>query len=94
MKPTSRQIVTWVMLLAFLAVVGAGPVLAQDKKININKATVEELCALERIGPAYAQRIVDYRNQNGLFEQPADIMKVRGIGVKTFEANKDSMTCE
>jgi competence protein ComEA len=63
-------------------------------KVNINKATVDELCVLKRIGPSYAQRIVDYREQNGPFEKPEDIMKVRGIGLKTFEANKDMMTCE
>jgi competence protein ComEA len=74
---------------------GIGPTLAQERvKININKATVEELSTLRRIGPSYAQRIVDYRKEHGPFQKPEDIMKVRGIGIKVFEANKDIITCE
>ena len=74
---------------------GVGSTLAQEEvKININKATVEELSTLKRVGQSYAQRIVDYRNANGPFQKPEDIMKVQGIGVKTFEVNKDIITCE
>ena len=69
--------------------------MAQEQvKININKATVDELCTLKRVGPSYAQRIVDYREQNGSFEKPEDIMNVRGIGWKTFEANKEVIICK
>ena len=72
-----------------------GPALAQEQvKININKATVDELVTLKRIGPSYAQRIVDYRNENGPFQKPEDIMNVRGIGMKTYEANKSIIICE
>ena len=95
MKKSTRKIVTVILLFTFLLGTGIGPALAQQQvKININKASVEELSTLKRIGPSYAQRIVDYRKQNGPFEKPEDIMKVRGIGVKTFEANKDFITCE
>lgn len=66
---------------------------AEDsQKININTATVEELVKLDRIGPAYAERIVQYREDNGPFQAPEDIMKVKGIGRKTFEANRDRIT--
>jgi len=61
-------------------------------KININQASVEEIAQLERVGPKYAQRIVQYREKNGPFEKPEDIMKVRGIGPKTWEINKDRIT--
>jgi len=64
------------------------------EKINLNTATVEELMTLERIGPKYAQRIIDYREANGPFEEIEDIMKVKGIGQKTFDANKDVITVE
>ena len=95
MKKSTRQTVTVILLFAFLLGAGMGPSMAQQKvKININKASVDELSTLKRIGPSYAQRIVDYRKQNGPFEKPEDIMKVRGIGIKTFEANKDFITCE
>jgi competence protein ComEA len=84
-----------ILLVTFLVGLGIGTALAQDQvKVNINKASVDELSTLKRIGPSYAQRIVDYRKQNGPFEKPEDIMKVRGIGIKTFEANKDFIICE
>jgi len=61
-------------------------------KVNINKASVEELVTLKRVGPKYAQKIVDYRTQNGAFKTAEDITKVPGIGPKTWEANKDRIT--
>ena len=62
------------------------------EKININMASVEEIAQLDRIGPKYAERIVEYRQKNGPFEKPEDILKVRGIGAKTWEVNKDKIT--
>lgn len=58
-------------------------------KININTASVEQLMQLERVGAKYAERIVEHREKNGLFKAPEDIMNVKGIGQKTWEANKD-----
>lgn len=65
-------------------------VFAEDQgKININTATAEELVQLDRVGPSYADKIVAFRQENGLFKTPEDIMLVAGIGQKTFELNKD-----
>lgn len=61
-------------------------------KINLNSATVEQLDALPGIGPAIAQRIVDYRQANGAFTAPEDIMNVRGIGQATYEKLQDLIT--
>lgn len=61
-------------------------------KININTASAAELQNLPRIGPKVAQRIVDYRTQNGPFKKIEDIMKVRGIGEKVFDQIKDLIT--
>ncbi|MBA4369418.1 MAG: DNA-binding protein [Desulfobacterium sp.] len=61
-------------------------------KININKATVEELTKLDRIGKQYAQRIIAYREKNGPFQKPEDITKVKGIGDQIWEANKEVIT--
>jgi len=95
MQKRTKRILTGLLVVAFLLATGIGAVVAQEQvKININKATVGELCTLKRIGPSYAQRIVDYREKNGPFEKPEDIMKVTGIGLKTFEANKEIIVCE
>jgi len=64
------------------------------QKININKAPVEELVKLDRIGKQYAQRIVMYREKNGPFQKPEDITKVKGIGEKVWEANKEVIAVE
>jgi len=64
----------------------------EGKKINVNTATVEELVNLKRIGPKYAERIVQYREANGPFAKVEDITMVKGIGPKTLEVNKDVIT--
>ena len=62
--------------------------------ININTATLEELDALPGIGPSLAQRIIDYREQNGAFKQIEDVKKVRGIGDALFGDIKDMITVQ
>jgi len=71
-----------------MALVGSGWA-ADTAKININKASVSELTQLKRVGLKYAERIVEFRDKNGPFKKPEDIMRVRGIGFKTWELNKD-----
>ena len=60
--------------------------------VNINTANLEELCTLSGIGEVKAQAIIDWREENGSFETIEGIMKVKGIGAKTFEKNKDRLT--
>ncbi len=61
-------------------------------KIDLNTASVSELTTLKRIGPTYAQRIVDYRKKAGPFKKPEEITNVKGIGPKTWALNKDRIT--
>ena len=80
-------------IVAVFIMVLSGPAFAEDaSKININKASLEELIQLKRIGPKYAERIIEYREKEGPFKTPEDIVKVKGIGPKTFELNKDMIT--
>jgi competence protein ComEA len=62
---------------------------AEPQQIDINTASVQELTQLKGVGPAYAAKIVAYREANGPFAKSEDILQVPGIGVKTFEVNKD-----
>ena len=64
---------------------------AAADKININVAGLDELQKLPSIGPKIAQRILDYRKQNGNFKRVEDLMKVRGIGEKVFLKMKDQL---
>lgn len=56
----------------------------QDQKININTADVETLSSLNGVGPALAQRIIDYRSKSGNFKTIEDLKLVKGIGEKLF----------
>ncbi len=60
--------------------------------VNINTASLEELDSLPGIGPTIAQRIIDYREENGPFNTIEDIMNVSGIGPSTFEEIQDLIT--
>lgn len=62
-----------------------------DGKVNINTADSEQLQQLNGIGPATAEKIIDYRNEHGRFSSIEDIKNVSGIGDKTFDKFKDDI---
>ena len=62
------------------------------QKIDINRAELWLLEALPGIGEVLAQRIADYRSENGPFRRIEDLLKVSGIGPATFEKIKDYIT--
>lgn len=63
------------------------------EKININEASTEALQTLPGIGPALAERIVEYRTDNP-FETIEDLMGVSGIGQSSFEPMKHLITVD
>ncbi|MBI4357783.1 MAG: helix-hairpin-helix domain-containing protein [Candidatus Omnitrophica bacterium] len=67
-------------------------VAAQAKPISINKADAEGLQAVRGIGPALAERIIDFRSANGGFKSLEELKEVRGIGDAKFEKMKGQLT--
>jgi len=65
---------------------------AANGLVNINTAGQSELDTLPGIGPALAQRIIQYREANGAFQSIEDLKNVSGIGDKNFENMKDKIT--
>lgn len=68
---------------------GTGGAGAPAGPLDLNTATVADLDTLPRIGPALAQRIIDYREANGRFRSVDDLRSITGIGEKTFDGLKD-----
>ena len=63
----------------------------ENDKVNINTATLNELDSLPGIGPSTAQKIIDYREENGNFKTIEDLQNVKGIGDAKYEEIKDKI---
>ncbi len=71
----------------------AGPAAGADGgRVDLNTADVAALDTLPRVGPAIAQRIVDWREENGRFTAVEDLLAVPGIGDKMLEALRELVT--
>jgi competence protein ComEA len=84
-KKTETLKTVTTLLALFALALAAWPALAAEEVVNINDAAAGQLALLPRIGPALAERIVAFRDENGKFSSPDDLMLVRGIGEKTME---------
>ena len=67
---------------------------SKEKKVNINKASLEELKQVKGLGGKRAQDIIDHRETNGKFKSVDELKKVSGIGAKTIEKLKDYVTVD
>ncbi|NLI69813.1 MAG: transporter [Firmicutes bacterium] len=63
-----------------------------DGKVNINRATLEELTTLTGIGEKRARNIIEYRDAHGPFSKIEEIMNVPNIGAGLFEGIKENIT--
>lgn len=61
--------------------------------VDLNTATREELMRLPGVGPATADKILAYRSEQP-FRRPEDVMRIKGIGVKKFEAMRRFITVQ
>ena len=88
-EQTRRALVRALIVSLFPAAVAvAGPV-------NVNTADASTLAKeLDGIGPAKAAAIVEYRQKNGPFRTPEDLLKVDGIGQKVLDQNKANIRVE
>jgi competence protein ComEA len=82
-KNMLKVVLAGLLVFSFLV-----PVVYGADKVNINTADKQQLMTLKYIGEVLAQKIIEYRKTSP-FQKPEDIMKVSGVGEKTFEANKD-----
>ena len=77
----------------FFAVILAFPGFAfAANTVDINTADAKTLETLDGVGPSKAQAIIEYRQANGPFKSPDDLGKVKGIGDKTLEANRERIS--
>jgi len=93
MKKVTMAVIT--LMTVALMMAWAVQTMAEDSamagdmgKVNINTASHDELVTLEGVGDSYADRIIEYREKNGPFQSPEDLLKVKGIGEKTLDANQ------
>jgi competence protein ComEA len=90
------------LVLALVAAATAGPAATAGAaprpiaegggKVDLNRASAEELRAVPGIGPALSERIVKFREENGPFRRVDDLLKVRGIGEKSLEKMRPYLT--
>jgi competence protein ComEA len=63
--------------------------------VNINTATAEEIAeALNGVGLSKAEEIVRYREANGAFAHIDELVKVKGVGLKTVDKNRDNISLQ
>jgi competence protein ComEA len=86
----NRRFLSSLVLVGILLASAVSAAVASEARrvVNVNTADTSQLALLPRVGPAVAQRIIDFRKENGPFKSPEDLMLVQGIGEKTYQLIK------
>ena len=69
----------------------AGPGAPGVPKVSLGAATIEQLDQIDGIGPTLAQRIIEYRTEQGGFRSIGELREVEGIGEKRFETLREAL---
>lgn len=96
MKQLTVNILASVILLTVLAAAASAAAGESEKSgavVNINTATAAELSLLPGVGPSKAQAIIKYRGKHQ-FKKVEDILRVKGIGRKSFKAMRPYLAVE
>ena len=66
----------------------------ENVTVNINTADIEALTTLDGVGEVLAQRIIDYREENGGFASVEELSEVKGVGEKILSENRERLCVE
>ena len=91
-KGVSVALVVGVLFCAVAANVGVMAADSKEAKVDINEAGAKELMTVRGIGETLAKRIVAFREEHGPYNRAEDLMKVQGIGEKSFEKIRPYIT--
>lgn len=90
-----RQLVRSILFTLAFATAAVSWANDAPAKVNINTATAEQLAAgLNGVGPAKAEAIVAWREQNGPFKAAAQLSEVKGIGDALVEKNRERIAVQ
>ena len=93
MKNLYTSYIKYLWILSTLILGMSFSYVAQAKNmVNINTANAAQLSTLDLIGIKRAADIISFREENGSFKFIEEITKVKGVGVKTLERNRDRLT--
>lgn len=90
--PTKGESISGVEAAVQAQAGSGGNAVTGGSKVNLNTATSEELQTLNGVGPATAEKILEYRTASGSFKSIEELKNVNGIGDKTFEKLKEQIT--